>query len=91
MQMKHSVESTVRIIGSPVWSDADDICALRDNERHLGHIIQANGWQAFDATKLNEAGDNYRYIGGFRGKREAKDAVETSVGRSARPLVMTAN
>jgi hypothetical protein len=81
---------SLRISGSPVWSNSGDICALSDGERHLGHIVLANRWQAFDATKLNDSGDGYRYIGAFGGKREAKAAVESSVIMTERPLFMTA-
>jgi hypothetical protein len=74
-----------------VWSDSGETCAFSDDERHLGHIISANGWQAFDATKLNDAGDSYRYLGRFRVKREAKAAVEESVFASEGGMVMTAH
>ncbi len=82
--------SSLRIAGTPVWSDSGENCALSDDERHLGHIVLASRWQAFDATKLNDSGDSYRYIGAFRGKREAKAAVESSVVAIERLLVMTA-
>ena len=89
--MGPTAKSTLKIVGTVVWSDAADVCTLSDDERHLGHIVLAGRWQAFDATKLNDTGDSYRYIGAFRGKREAKAAVESSVTATEHPLVMTAH
>lgn len=67
------------LMGAPAWRDARGVCAFRDNERHLGHIVKVRGWHAFDATRFNDAGDAYRYLGVFPTKREAQDAVELSV------------
>jgi hypothetical protein len=88
--MKHLANHLVRICGVPKWCDSESLCAVSDDDRHLGHILRARGWQAFDSTKLNETGDSYRYIGTFPNKRQAKEAVMNSVVTSSRPLVMTA-
>ena len=79
-----------QIVGNPVWTNAANMAVLCDDERHLGHIVQAKGWHAFDGTKMNEDSDSYRYIGAFPTKRQAKDAVEGSVETLPRPLVMMA-
>ena len=84
-------EYTPRLIGAPIWSVLEGICAFSDEERHLGHVIQAKGWHAFDATKLNESVDSYRYVGAFSTRREAMEALERSVVTIARPLTMTAH
>ena len=88
--MKHLSEHLGQFSGVPAWWDSDTLCAVSDGERHLGHIIRARGWQAFDATKLNDTGDSYKYIGRFSTRREAKDAVMNSVVTTSRPLVMNA-
>ena len=39
-------------IGMPAWRDGEDLCALADGDRHLGHVINEGEWQAFDALRI---------------------------------------
>ena len=68
-------------MGMAVWRDAEDICALADNDRHLGHIVNEGKWRAFDATHPNNSGDGFRDIGIFASAAEAKAAVERAVSQ----------
>jgi hypothetical protein len=62
------------------WREAEDICALADSERHLGHAIRAqNHWVAYDAVHFNPTNDGFRVIGTFASVLAAKNAVESSV------------
>jgi len=65
--------------GSLEWRNSARICALTDGERHIGHIVK-NGrhWQAFDASRRNEAGDGFRFLGTFAAAESARQAVERS-------------
>jgi hypothetical protein len=61
----------------PCWQIGDDVCALADCERHLGHILRAESqWIAFDGTCLGENGVGFRLIGVFPDMESAKTAVE---------------
>jgi hypothetical protein len=70
-------------IGLAAWRDSSHIHALSDDERHLGHVIKTDQWEAFDATHSNAAGNGFRYLGSFAGIRTAKEEVERSVARAA--------
>src|SRR5258708_2538318 len=70
-----------------IWRDSDHICTIADDERHFGHVVQLNRWNAYDATKLNAAGDGFRYLGEFDTVCDAKDAVEVSIAAVARPEI----
>jgi len=62
---------------SAQWKDSAEVCALADEERHLGHIIRIGaGWHAFDATHMNDEGNGFRSLGTFAGISAAKAAVE---------------
>jgi hypothetical protein len=66
---------------TPGWRDSNNVCALSDGDRHLGHIVlKAGQWNAFDATHLNENRSGFRYLGTFPSLNLAKTAVEASVG-----------
>ena len=69
--------------GIPVWRSSGRDYALADQERHLGHVIEVDRWQAFDATKMNDAQNGFRYLGGFDSVAEAQEAVERSVRKTA--------
>jgi hypothetical protein len=70
----------------PVWRDSAEICALADEERHLGHILRVGGrWHAFDATHFNEESNGFRRLGSFASKSAAKEAVERSGRQAALP------
>jgi hypothetical protein len=72
-----------RLIGDPVWRDSEHICALADDDRHLGHVINnMDGWHACDGTKLDSNGTGFKYLGRFDRAVEAKHAVDLSVSRS---------
>jgi hypothetical protein len=64
---------------APFWRSSGDICAFADDERHLGHVIRTDQWQAFDATKSNDAGDGFHYLGSYADVNAAREAVEDSV------------
>jgi hypothetical protein len=68
--------------GTPAWRDSPEICALADQERHLGHIVQIGGrWFAFDATHSNEESKGFRNLGSFASMTSAKEAVELASGQ----------
>jgi hypothetical protein len=75
---------------SAEWQSSDDICAFADNERHLGHVVRTDKWQAYDATKLNPDQTGFRYLGAFASVVAAREAVETSVISTPVELVRTA-
>jgi hypothetical protein len=69
---------------NPAWRNSQQICALADGERHLGHILQIGGrWYAFDATHFNETGDGFRRLGSFASLASAREAVELSSGKAS--------
>ena len=72
-----------KLLAPPVWSDSQYICALSDEDRHLGHIVDDLGWHAYDAVHPNNAQGGLRYLGHFEDAASAKRAVETSTGYSA--------
>ena len=63
------------------WKNSKYVCALSDNERHFGHIIKTEFWDAYDATRLNEASEGFKYLGAFADLATAMQAVERSVDR----------
>jgi hypothetical protein len=70
---------------NPAWRNSQQICALADGERHLGHILQVGGrWYAFDATHFNETEDGFRGLGSFASAESAREAVELSSGSGLR-------
>jgi hypothetical protein len=69
----------IACVGLAAWRDADDICALADQDRHLGHIVRHGRWHAFDGTHLNSERDGFRQVGIFESVKEAKAAVERSL------------
>jgi hypothetical protein len=77
MMPQNNTETT----GPAVWRDAESVCALADDERHLGHIFKVDEWQAFDATRPNAAGNGPREVGKFQNLAAAKLAVERSIAR----------
>ena len=59
-----------------IWRDSETVCALADDERHLGHVVLTNGlWFAFDATHFNEKSNGYRLVGSFISLSTAKEAL----------------
>lgn len=63
------------------WRDSFRICALSEEDRHLGHVVRiGRGWDAFDSTHLNEARDGFRHLGTFLSVLGAKRAVELAAG-----------
>jgi hypothetical protein len=67
--------------GSRTWRRSEHICALADSERHFGHVIKTELWNAYDATHLNEASRGFKYLGAFEDVAAAMHAVELSVER----------
>jgi hypothetical protein len=60
-----------------VWRDFGSVCSFADEERHLGHVVKADGyWLAYDATHINESETGFQLIGRFRQISAAKRAVE---------------
>ena len=74
----------------PVWRHSRDICALADDDRHLGHIVRTDQWQAFDAAKPNVTSNGFRHLGSFASVSAAKGAVEKSIMGQAVPVVRCA-
>src|SRR5580658_5823720 len=65
---------------TPGWSCSNNVCALSDGDRHLGHVVlKARQWNAFDATHLDEKRNGFRYLGTFPSLNLAKAAVELSI------------
>jgi hypothetical protein len=77
-------QSFSRILGVPAWRDSEYICAVADEDRHLGHAVQTEKWHAYDATKLNAESNGFKYLGEFDTAVEAKEAVERSFAQSSR-------
>jgi hypothetical protein len=68
---------------TPEWRDSRNVCALLDEERHLGHIVlKDKKWNAFDATHLNGTGTGFKDLGTFHSITLAKAAVEESIAES---------
>jgi hypothetical protein len=66
---------------TPGWRDSNNVCALSDGDRHLGHVVlKAREWNAFDATHLDDKRNGFRYLGTFTSLNHAKAAVDNSVG-----------
>src|SRR5271165_3404748 len=63
----------------PTWRSSEDVCGLADDERHLGHVVRAGEWHAYDATKPDETQNGFRHLGSFASIAEAKRTVESSV------------
>ena len=74
----------------PVWHRSGDICAVSDGDRHLGHIVRTDAWEAYDATKLNGNGTGFKYLGQFERSVDAELAVNKSLTMSARPKTLRA-
>src|SRR5690349_25096600 len=70
--------------GLPVWRDSQHICAVSDDERHLGYTIWSGRWHSYDATKLNDEGNGFKYLGPFDTAAEGKRAVELSIAGALR-------
>ncbi len=69
-----------RVMQGFVWRMGHNICALADNERHLGHILHiGNHWMAFDGTHVSDDGKGFRIIGSFTSSNAAKAAVEQAL------------
>jgi hypothetical protein len=68
------------------WRDSETICAFCDRDRHLGHIIRANGWVAFDATRPSPRSGGFLRIGRYETAELARRAVERSVAAFQLPL-----
>ena len=69
-----------QLLAPPVWSDSQYICALSDDDRHLGHVVEDIGWHAYDAIHPNSAQGGLCYLGQFENLLAAKRAVELSTG-----------
>jgi hypothetical protein len=64
-----------------MWSTGEDVCALSDSERHLGHAFrEGRRWIAFDALHSNADGDDFLPLGRFETAAHAKLAIEKSAG-----------
>lgn len=73
------IDERIRATNRRNWRVAPYICAFQDEERHLGHLVKADKWHAYDATHLNAQEDGILYLGEFSDLEAAKAAVETSV------------
>jgi len=61
------------------WQDSDQVCALADSDRHLGHLIRSDRWYAYDATRLDETSCGFKCLGAFRDLDSAKRTLELSL------------
>jgi hypothetical protein len=69
------------------WRDSENVCALSDGDRHLGHILRSGGqWKAFDATHLNRRRTGFLALGIFTDRQLAKAAVESSCATGGRAM-----
>jgi hypothetical protein len=66
--------------GERGWLISQYTCAFQDGERHLGHVVKKDKWEAYDATHLNLEENGIRYLGSYSDLEAAKAAVEASVG-----------
>lgn len=74
----------VKASGDPNWRESADVCALADEERHLGHAIRAGKcWIAYDGVHLSPGGQGFRIIGTFQTISAAKQAIEETAGISS--------
>jgi hypothetical protein len=65
------------------WRDSPSVCALADDQRHLGHIVRAGDcWLAFDATRFNKTGTGFWLLGSCVNIATAKCAVELAVAEN---------
>jgi hypothetical protein len=62
-----------------LWQDSDQVCALTDSDRHLGHLIRSDRWYAYDATRLDESSRGFTCLGAFSDLESAKRILELAV------------
>jgi len=63
-----------------IWRDSPSVCALADDQRHLGHIVRAgNIWLAFDATHFSGTSSGFCLLGSWTNIALAKCAVELAI------------
>jgi hypothetical protein len=74
----------------PAWRDGENICALADGDRHLGHVVYTGEWEAFDGIHPNETGNGFRSLGVFPAVATAKAAVERAACQSAEAMTQSA-
>lgn len=85
LHLQHLSNGTVprdvddQLTRSRSWKTSEYVCAFSDDERHLGHVIRTEQWNAFDATRLGEASGGFKYLGSFADLARAMQAVERSV------------
>jgi hypothetical protein len=72
------------------WRSSEHVCALSDDERHFGHVIKTQLWDAYDATHPNEASRGFKYLGAFDDLAAAMQAVESSVEKKRESRAMHA-
>jgi len=73
-------ETKIARFHATLWRDSPSVCALADDERHLGHIVKAgDSWLAFDATHPGGAGSGIRFLGSWMNTALAKCAVEQAI------------
>jgi len=66
------------------WRDSPSVCALADDQRHLGHILKAgDNWLAFDATHPDVSGTGFRFLGSWLTPALAKCAVEAATANES--------
>jgi hypothetical protein len=83
--------TSVLHMAPPEWRISKTVCALADEERHLGHAMRiGRRWHAFDATRPNHDSNGFRLLGTFASIAAAKQAVEQSLGITVIPGVEAA-
>jgi hypothetical protein len=78
-----------RAVDRMTWESSRDVCALRDQERHLGHVVKLaeRTWAAYDTTKLNLSCSGFLCLGTFTTQAAAKEAVEQSASALGRSVL----
>lgn len=66
-----------------VWHDGENSSVLREDGRYFGHAVKSKQWRVYGALKPDAANDELAYLGRFKTRAEAKEALSTAVA----PLV----
>ena len=65
-----------------IWYDSATVCALADEERHLGHVLRSGDvWAAYDGTHADEKLGGFLQLGTFSSVTGAKLALEKALGK----------
>jgi hypothetical protein len=65
--------------GERTWDISQCLCASDDGERHLGHVVKTDKWNAYDAGTSTWKRTGFETSATFSDLDSAKAAVEASV------------